>query len=74
MYGLLRPWNCLGKNTGVGSHFLLQGIFLTQGSNSCFLHCGQIIYHQATREILMYGLRLINTSLSPLVLKSSDVD
>ena len=28
----------LGKNTGVGCHFLLQGIFLTQGSNPCLLH------------------------------------
>ena len=27
---LLRPWDFLGKNTGVGCHFLLQGIFLTQ--------------------------------------------
>ena len=30
-----------GKNTGVGCHFLLQGIFLTQGSNPhllCLLH------------------------------------
>ena len=27
-----------GKNTGVGCHFLLQGIFLTQGSNLCQLH------------------------------------
>ena len=27
-----------GKNTGVGCHALLQGIFLTQGSNQCFLH------------------------------------
>ena len=27
------PWNFPGKNTGVGCHFLLQGIFLTQGSN-----------------------------------------
>ena len=27
-----------GKNIGVGSHFLLQGIFLTQGSNPCLLH------------------------------------
>ena len=27
------PWNSPGKNTGVGSHSLLQGIFLTQGSN-----------------------------------------
>ena len=26
-----------GKNTGVGCHFLLQGIFLTQGSNACLL-------------------------------------
>ena len=26
-----------GKNTGVGSHFLLQGIFLTQGLNLHFL-------------------------------------
>ena len=31
--GLLCPWNSPGKNTGVGCHFLLQGIFLTQGSN-----------------------------------------
>ena len=27
-----------GKNIGVGYHFLLQGIFLTQGSNPCLLH------------------------------------
>ena len=30
---LLCPWNSPGKNTGVGWHFLLQGIFPTQGSN-----------------------------------------
>ena len=30
---LLSLWNSLGKNTGVGSHFLLQRIFLTQGLN-----------------------------------------
>ena len=30
---LLCPWDSLGKNTGVGCHALLQGIFLTQGSN-----------------------------------------
>ena len=28
-----------GKNTGVGSHSLLQGISPTQGSNSSLLHC-----------------------------------
>ena len=30
---LLRPWNFPGRSNGVGCHFLLQGIFLTQGSN-----------------------------------------
>jgi len=33
------PWNFPGKNTGVGCHFLLQGIFLTQGLNPSFLSC-----------------------------------
>ena len=33
---LLCPWDSPGKNTGVGCHALLQGIFLTQGSNPCF--------------------------------------
>ena len=32
------------KNTGVGSLALLQGIFLTQESNQCFLHYRQILY------------------------------
>ena len=41
---VLCPWNSPGKNTGVGCHFLLQGIFLTQGSNPHLLHCGQILY------------------------------
>ena len=33
-----------GKNTGVGCHLLLQGIFPTQGSNPGLLHCRQILY------------------------------
>ena len=32
------PWDFPGKNTGVGSHFLLQRIFLAQGLNMCLLH------------------------------------
>ena len=40
-----RPWDFPGKNTGVSSHFLLQGIFLTQGLNPCLLHCRWILYH-----------------------------
>ena len=38
---LLCPWNFPGKNTRLGCHFLLQGIFLTQGLNLyllCLLH------------------------------------
>ena len=37
----LCPWDSSGKNTGVGYHALLQGIFITQGSNPhvlCFLY------------------------------------
>ena len=34
---LLCPWDSPGKKTGVGCHFLLQGIFLTQGSKPCLL-------------------------------------
>ena len=34
--GSLCPWNFPGKNTGVGCHALLQGFFLTQGSNGFF--------------------------------------
>ena len=41
---LLCPWNSPGKNTGVGSHSLLQGIFLTQGLNPGLPHCRQILY------------------------------
>ena len=42
---LLCPWNFPGKNTWVGVHSLLQGIFLTQGLNLGLLHCRQILYH-----------------------------
>ena len=38
---LCYPWHFSGRNTGVGFHFLHQGIFLTQGLNPrllCLLH------------------------------------
>ena len=41
---LLCPWGSPGKNTGVGSHSLLQAISLTQGLNLDLLHCRQILY------------------------------
>ena len=42
---LLCLWDSPGKNTGVGSHSLLQAIFPTQGSNPSLLHSRQMLYH-----------------------------
>jgi len=41
------PWTAdsPGKNIAVVCHFLLQGIFPTQGSNPCLLFDRQILYH-----------------------------
>ena len=39
-------WDSPGKNTGVGCHAFLQGIFLTPGFNQCLLcllHCRQML-------------------------------
>ena len=36
----LCPWDFPGKDTGVGCHFLLQGLFTIQGSNPSLLHWG----------------------------------
>ena len=41
---LLCPWNSLGKNTGVGCHFLLQGVFPIQRLNPSLLYCKWILY------------------------------
>ena len=43
-----------GKNTGVGCHALLQGIFPTQGSNPGLPHCRRILYrlnHQGSPHL-----------------------
>ena len=42
---LLCAWDSPGKNTGVGCHALLQGIFPDQRLNLSLLHCRQILYH-----------------------------
>ena len=40
-----------GKNTGMGCHALLQGIFSIQGSNPGLPHCRQIFYHLSHQGI-----------------------
>ena len=43
---------------GVGCHFLLQGIFPTQGLNPDLPHCKQILYHLSYEESLEFKRHL----------------
>ena len=57
----LCPWDFSGKNTGVGSHSLLQGIFPTQGSNPSLLHllhwqADSLQLHHLGRPVKHYSL------------------
>ena len=52
----LCPFDSPGKNTGVGCHFLLQGIFLTQGQNPGLLHCRRILYQLSHQEAQYPGM------------------
>ena len=56
---LLCPPDFSGKNTGVGCHFFLQEIFLTQGLNPGLLHFGRYFTDQATTE----GFQLLTVIL-----------
>ena len=49
---LLRPWDFPGKGTGVGCHFLLQGIFLTRNRTLVSCIAGRHFTIWATREAL----------------------
>ena len=48
----LCPWDFPDKSTRVGCHFLLQGIFPTQGSNLVSCIARRFFTDQATREAL----------------------
>ena len=61
-----------GKNTGVGCHALLQGIFPMQGSNPGLLHCREILYylsHQGSPYIYMthilHGTHMYKNTVVP---------
>ena len=62
---LLCPWDFPGNSTGVDCRFLLQGIFLTQGSNPGVPHCRQTLYrlsHQGKRKYVIdkgFSLKLV---------------
>ena len=52
---LLCPWDFPGKNTGEGYPLLLQGIFLTQGSNPRLLYCMQILTIEPPGKPLIFS-------------------
>ena len=54
-HGPYSSWNFPGQNTAVGSLPLLQGIFLTQGSNPGLLHRRQILYQLSHKGSPFYG-------------------
>ena len=60
-HGPYSPWNSPVQNTALGSLSLLQGIFLTQGSNPGLPHCRWILYHlshQGPKNTRVCGLSL----------------
>ena len=61
---LLCPWDSPGKNTGVGYHALLRGIFPTQGLNPGLLHWRQILYRFSYQESPC-SFQIIASALGP---------
>ena len=57
-----------GKRTGVGCHFLLQRIFLTQRSNPGLPHCRQMLYQLSHQGRVLFHTSLYWLSASHLVL------
>ena len=61
---LLCPWDSPGKNTGVGCHALLQGIFPTQGLNLCLTSpalAGEFFTTCATWEVQQQHARMTDS-------------
>ena len=72
-HGLYSPVNSPGQNTGVGSLFLQQGIFPTQGQNPGLLHCRQILYQLSYKgSPTLYKLKLIGIYLIESVIQKQD--
>ena len=60
------PWDSLGKNTGMGCHFLLQWIFPTQGSNPYLLHWTGALPSEPPVQIkatVRYHLQLVRMAI-----------
>ena len=76
--GLLHWWDFSGKNTGVGCHFLLQEIFLTQGLNPGLPQCRQTLYHLSHQGWVQKGnpiseSKMITVKLHKMSCKGNDM-
>ena len=67
---LLCPWDFPGNNTGVGCHFLLQGVFPTQGSNPGLTHCRKMLLpSEPPGKSLMFSYQnIISNKLIKIIL------
>ena len=54
VYWLLYTWDFLGKNTGVGCHFLFQRIFPTQGLNLLHWHMDSFTAETPEKTMMEY--------------------
>ena len=62
---LLHPWDFPGKNTGVGCHFLLQEIFLTQGLKPGLSNCRHTLHnlsHQGSPALWLVSIERVTQS------------
>ena len=58
------PWDFPGKNIGEGCHFLLQGIFPTQGLNPCLLQwTGRFFTTESPGKSLNHSWPCINYTI-----------
>ena len=74
---LLYPWDFPCKNTVVGCYFLLQGIFLTQGSNLGLPYCRQTLpwaTREANHEVGSEKKKKGGERRRPIVLKWREVE
>ena len=70
------PWDCPGKNTGVGCHALLQGVFPTEGLNPGLPHCRRILYplsHQRN-AVYVYLCQLHRTVTQLIKISTNDLN
>ena len=47
----------------------MEGIFLTQGSNACLLHCRQILYHLGHQESPGHARRKLRKKMNEKIFK-----